>query len=146
MNANADIRPIRIRAGALGENLPKTDLVVSPQHRLLVGDWRCKSLFGEAEMLAPAKALINDLSVTVDYEAEEVEYFHFMFERHEIVFANGVESESFHPGDFGLSTLDEAALEELFLVFPHLEHDVTAFGAPARPVLRTFEARTMLSA
>lgn len=143
---NSDLKPIRIRAGALGENMPAQDLLVSPQHRMLVTDWRCEALFGETEMLAPAKALVNDSTVTVEHGAEEVEYFHFMFRQHEIVFANGVESESFHPGDFGLSTLDQAALEELFLVFPHLEQDVDAFGAPARPVLRTFEARAMMSA
>jgi hypothetical protein len=143
---NPDIRPIRIRAGALGADMPRTDLVVSPQHRMLVDDWRCEALFGETEMLAPAKALVNDRSITVDHDAVEVQYFHFMFDKHEIVYANGVESESFHPGDFGLSTLDEAALNELFLVFPHLAHDVNAFGVPARPVLRTFEARAMLSA
>jgi hypothetical protein len=144
--ANPHIRPIRIRAGALGENMPRADLVVSPQHRMLISGWRCEAMFGEDELLAPAKAMINDSSITVDHDRDEVEYFHFMFEQHEIVFANGVESESFHPGDFGLSTLDEAALEELFTVFPHLEQDAEAFGAPARPVLRTFEARAMMSA
>ncbi|MDF0600827.1 Hint domain-containing protein [Psychromarinibacter sp. C21-152] len=143
---NPKIRPITIKAGALGENLPEADLTVSPQHRMLVKDWRCEALFGETEMLAPAKALVNDHTVTVDHAAEEVEYFHFMFEQHEIVYANGVESESFHPGDFGLSTLDQATLEELFQIFPHLEQDVDAFGAPARPVLRTFEAQAMMSA
>ena len=67
-------------------------------------------------------------------------------DRHEIVYANGVESESFHPGEFGLSTLNEAARKELFTIFPHLEADVSSFGAPARPVLRAFEARAMMSA
>ncbi len=146
VKANPQIRPIKIKAGALGENMPAQDLSVSPQHRMLVSDWRCEAMFGEDEMLVPAKALINDSSVTVDHGAEEVEYFHFMFEQHEIVYANGVESESFHPGDFGLSTLDGAALTELFQVFPHLEQDVNAFGAPARPVLRAFEAHAMLQA
>jgi hypothetical protein len=111
---------------------------------MLVDDWRCEALFGAAEMLAPAHALVNDSTITVDHGAEEVEYFHFMFDQHEIVFANGVESESFHPGDFGLSTLDQPALAELFKVFPHLEQDVEAFGAPARPVLRNFEVRAMM--
>lgn len=146
MARNSDLRPIRIRAGALGPNLPETDLVVSPQHRMLLRDWRCEALFGEDEALAPAKALVNDSTITVDYDCEEVVYVHFMFEQHEIVYANGVESESFHPGEFGLSTLNEAARKELFTIFPHLEADVSSFGAPARPVLRAFEARAMMSA
>ncbi|MAQ83310.1 MAG: hypothetical protein CMH12_08765 [Maritimibacter sp.] len=141
-----NLRPIRIRAGALGENMPERDLLVSPQHRMLVSDWRCEALFGETEMLVPAKALVNDSTVTVEYDADEVVYYHFMFAQHEIVYANGVESESFHPGELGLSTLDMAARDELFRIFPQLDGNVDAFGAPARPVLKNFEAKAMMSA
>jgi len=145
LQQNPAIRPIRIRAGALGVNRPERDLIVSPQHRMLLDDWRCQALFGADEMLAPALALINDSSITVDHGADGVDYYHFMFDRHEIVYANNVESESFHPGDFGLTTLDTPALDELFRVFPHLEQDTAAFGAPARPVLRNFEVRAMMT-
>ena len=126
--------------------MPERDLLVSPQHRMLVSDWRCEALFGETEMLVPAKALVNDSTVTVEYDADEVVYYHFMFAQHEIVYANGVESESFHPGELGLSTLDMAARDELFRIFPQLDGNVDAFGAPARPVLKNFEAKAMMSA
>lgn len=138
------LRPIRIRAGALGDNLPAQDLVVSPQHRMLVSGPECELFIGESEVLVPAKALLNDHSITLDYDATRVEYFHFMCDHHEVVYANGAESESFHPGDFGLSAIDEPVREELFMVFPQLDRDIDSYGPTARPVLKAFEANWLL--
>ncbi|WP_172300279.1 Hint domain-containing protein [Pseudoruegeria sp. HB172150] len=140
-----NLRPIRIRARAFGSTLPERDLLVSQQHRVLIGNWRCDAMFGEDELLVPAKALVNDHSVTVENGTDDVTYYHFSFDSHEIVYANGLEAESFHPGANGLSTLDNAARAELFRVFPHLERDTETFGAPARPVLRAYEARALMS-
>jgi hypothetical protein len=140
---NPHLRPIRFRKDAFGDNLPSQDLVVSPQHRMLFIDLRCELMFGEAEMLAPAKALINDRDILVDRYDGGVEYFHFMCKQHEIVYANGVESESFHPGEFGTSTLEEAARQELYEVFPELRGGTETYGQTARPVLKAFEARLL---
>ena len=139
------IRPIRIAAGALGENMPSQDLVVSPQHRMLLRDWRCEALFGETEMLAPAKALVNDHSVMVDHEAEEVEYFHFMFEQHEVVLSDGAWTESFQPGDQTLASMGDAQREEIYELFPELAETegLEAYTA-ARRSLKKHEARLLL--
>jgi hypothetical protein len=143
LRQNPHLRPIRFCKGAFGDNLPSKDLVVSPQHRMLLADWRCELMFGSPEMLAPAKALLNDHDILIDRGGEGVEYFHFMCKRHEIVYANGIESESFHPGDFGTSTLEDAPRQELFEVFPELRRGTESYGETARPVLKTFEARLL---
>ncbi len=143
--ASPHLRPIRVRAGALGPNMPEQDLVVSPQHRFLLSDWRCEMLFGSEEVLVPAKSLINDHSIMVDRESNDVEYIHFMCDAHQIVYSNGVETESFHPGDVGVATLNPAALEELYMIFPHLEGDLDRFGPPARQSLKGFEADVLVS-
>lgn len=137
------LRPIRIRAGALGDNLPAQDLVVSPQHRMLMSSPECELLTGENEALVPAKAMLNDHSITLDHNAEGVEYFHFMCDRHEVVYANGAESESFHPGDFGMSAIDAVAREELFMIFPQLDRDLDSYGATARLTLKVYEAKLL---
>lgn len=141
--ANPSLRPIRIKAGALGEAKPSRDLSVSGQHCILLDDWRCELLFGEDEVLAPARALINDHSITVDHSVEEVTFYHFMCDAHEIVFSNGVETESFHPDFTGASALDEAKRDELFQLFPELETGVGAFGATARATLNDFEIEVL---
>ncbi|MFD1808336.1 Hint domain-containing protein [Gemmobacter lanyuensis] len=91
------LRPIRFRAGALGSGRPEDDLLVSPQHRMLVQGPAARALFNEAEVLVAAEDLLNDRSIVVDHALREVTYVHILLERHNIVFANGMETESFHP-------------------------------------------------
>lgn len=143
--ADACLRPVRISAGALGAARPVRDLVVSQQHCVLIDDWRCELLFGEDEVLAPAMALLNDSTVTIDHSDEAVTYYHFMFDRHEIVYSNGVETESFHPAAGDISALDEAKRAELFKLFPQLEVDVDAFGPTARATLHGHEVDVLVA-
>lgn len=142
--AEPALRPIHIRAGALGEAKPTRDLKVSQQHCVLLDDWRCELLFGEDEVLAPARALLNDSTITVDRSDEEVTYYHFMFDRHEIVYSNGVETESFHPAFSGTETVEEDKRTELFLLFPELEGDASAYGQTARTTLKGYEVDVLM--
>ena len=114
------LRPIRIRAGALGEGVPSSDLMVSPQHRILVRSKIADRLFGALEVLVAAKQLLALDGVEIADEVEGVEYFHFAFDQHEIVIANGTETESLYPGPEALKSIKESAREELFAIFPDL--------------------------
>lgn len=143
---DTSLRPIRIQAGALGDAKPSQDLVVSQQHCVLLEDWRCELLFGEDEVLAPAMALLNDSSIQVDHSDNAVTYYHFMFDTHEIVYSNGVETESFHPAFAGVAALDDAKREELFKLFPELEFDATSYGQTARTTLKGFEVDVLMAA
>jgi len=75
----------------------------------------------------------------------EVTYVHFLLDRHEIVFAEGATTESFHPGTQGFDALADPAREELFAIFPELRADLTVYGPAARRCLRRHEALLMLS-
>ena len=143
--ADATLRPVRIAAGALGAAKPERDLVVSQQHCILIDDWRCELLFGEDEILAPAIALLNDATVTVDHSGDDVTYYHFMFDSHEIVYSNGAETESFHPAAGGIDSLEEAKRAELFKLFPELEYDAEAFGPRVRATLHGHEVDVLMS-
>ena len=92
--------PVRIRKGALGND---ADLIVSQQHRMLIGDWRAELFFGEAEVLVAAKHLVNGDTIHL-LPGGEVEYFHLLFEKHQIVWAEGIPSESYFPGHFATQT------------------------------------------
>lgn len=141
--ARPHLRPVRIRAGALGENRPVRDLLVSPQHRVLLGGWRAELLFGEDEVLAPAKALVNDDTIRIDTAAEEVEYFHILFDTHQIMLTEGLPTESFHPQEYSLNALDRAVRDEILSLFPALA-DMRGQGKTARLSLRPWEARMLL--
>ncbi|MCP5073084.1 MAG: Hint domain-containing protein [Rhodobacteraceae bacterium] len=143
LQAYPKLRPIRIRKDAFGDGLPDRDMWVSPQHRMLISSQRALLEHGEREVLAPAKGLLNDYSVTVDYGIRETEYIHILFDRHEIVFANGAPTESFHPGMTAMSAIDNDARTELFEVFPELETEPARYGPSARFSLRVQEAESL---
>ncbi len=138
--ATGDLAPILIRKGALGND---RDLRVSPQHRMLLQGWQAEMLFGEQEVLATAKSLVNDHSILRD-EGGEVEYFHILFDTHEIISAEGAPSESFHPGEQGWKALDQATRDEILTLFPELADGLFEdYGASARTSLKHSEGQLL---
>lgn len=141
--AYPDLRPIRISAGALGDNLPAADLRVSPQHRILVRDWRAEVMFGEPQVLVTAKSLVNDSTIRVEHGCTDVDYFHVLCDQHEILLAEGAETESFYPGPQALASLSPATRAELEHLFPDLLD--AAFGDMAAPALKSYETRALMA-
>ncbi|MGL5009979.1 MAG: Hint domain-containing protein [Paracoccaceae bacterium] len=134
------LRPVRIRAGALGVGVPDGDLLVSPQHRMLVKGSAARALFYSTEVLVAAEDLLNDHSIMVDQTQREVTYIHLLLEAHNIIFANGLETESFHPSNTALETIEPVQREGLFGILPGLADDPRAYGDYARRNLSGSEA------
>ena len=134
------LRPIRFRAGAFGNDRPEPDLIVSPAHRMLIKGAAAQTLFGTTEVLVRAEDLLNDTTITVDYVLREVTYIHILLERHNIVFANGVETESFHPSNTALEMIDPAQRDVLMAVMPQVAINPEAYGDYARRNLSASEA------
>ncbi len=134
------LAPIRIKAGTLGNS---RDVVVSPQHRVLLKGGELEVLFGQNEALVAARHLVNGDTITVE-EGGEVEYFHILFDQHEIVYSEGMPSESFHPGAVGLSGMARRTRREIIELFPQLETDVAAYGASCRQSLKAHEAKVAM--
>ncbi len=130
---NKNIRPIRIQAGALGKNLPSEDLFVSPQHRILIKSEITVRMFDTAEVLVAAKKLTDIEGVTRVDSCEEVEYFHFLFDQHEIVYSHSLPTESLFTGKQALMSVGEAARKEIFYLFPELNRK-DHLPNPARPI------------
>lgn len=128
--------PITFRAGVLGNT---RDLQVSPLHRMLLTGWKAEMLFGESEVLACAKHLVNGDTIFSD-PCAEVTYYHLMFDQHEIVFSEGCPSESFYPGPATLGSVEYEVREELFALFPELRSTPGVYGPTARRCLRGREA------
>ncbi len=139
-----ELRPVFVPANSLGTGLPARDLTVSPQHRLMLGGWEVQLNFALDQVLAPAVSLCGKSGIHVDQACTEVEYFHFMFDHHEVVFSEGLPSESFLVGDTIRDGMDQAQLEEILTLFPELATRKNREAiTPARPILKTFEARTL---
>ena len=136
--------PIRVAKGALGAGLPFADLLLSPQHRLQVSDWRTEYLFAECNVLVAAKHLVNGKTITVEIDAATVTYHHLLFDAHEIVSANGAPAESLHPGDVAMDAIDTASRTEILQLFPELPGHIETTRTAHR-VLRSFEAQAVAS-
>lgn len=142
MTANASLWPIRMRENALSPGVPGRDLLVSPQHRVYLQDWKAELLFGESQVLVPAKSLINDQDIFRDRTVDGIEYFHILFDEHQIIFTEGAPTESFHPGAYTMSELDMAVRDELIELFPELRL-ANSYGPVARQSLRPWEAKLL---
>ena len=140
LTRHRQLRPVRFRAGSLGNGLPYSDLMVSRQHRMLVGGWRAELFFGVPEVLAPAIGMVNEVDIFVDSEAASVTYYHLLFDHHEIVTANGVASESLHSGEMAMMAVGA----ELDLIFP--DAPVLEGRPTARPIACRTETRAALAA
>jgi len=99
-------------------------------------------MFGQWEVLAAAKHLMNWDGIYQE-DTEKITYYHLLFDAHEIVYAEGAPSESFHPGVVGMSSLEEDVREEVYDLFPELRADPKAFGPAARKSLKKDEARLL---
>ena len=120
LEANPKLRPIRISAGAMGLNLPQQDLVVSRQHRMLVKSRISARMFDTPEVLVSAIKLCAMPGIYVDEDVTQVEYFHMLFDCHQVVYANGAQSESLFTGPQALKALPSEAREEIETLFPEI--------------------------
>ncbi|MBV0911668.1 Hint domain-containing protein [Anianabacter salinae] len=138
------MRPVLIRKDAFGEGCPARDTMVSPQHRMLRAGPAAELYFDEPEVLVAAKDLTGLDGVHRVAPAAGVLYVHLMFDRHEVVLADGCWSESFQPGDYSLSGIDQGQRSEIYALFPELEtpKGLGSYVA-ARRSLKTHEARLL---
>ncbi|PZR00708.1 MAG: hemolysin-type calcium-binding protein [Cereibacter sphaeroides] len=140
LHAMPHLRPIRIRSNAFGIGQPDEELIVSPQHRMLVRGRAAQALFNTDEVLVAAEDLLNDVSIMVDRTLREVTYVHVLLEAHQVVWANGLETESFHPANTSLDMIDPAQHAALLAVAPHIAADPQGYGDFARRNLSGPEA------
>ena len=141
--AMPDLRPVRICEGSLGNGRPHRDLTVSPDHRLLVTGKAARALWGDDEVLVSARDLVNGAGIRRDMDAKSVIYYHLMLEDHQILVANGVETESFHPAAAKLDSIADEQRQRLYDVMPELANDPATYGPTSRRMLSRAEAAMM---
>ena len=140
----AHLKPVLIRKGALGNDLPERDMMVSPNHRVLVANEKTALYFEEREVLVAAKHLTGMEGIDV-VEVSGTSYIHVMFDRHEVILSDGTWTESFQPGDMSLAGIGEEQRQEIFELFPELatKDGIEGYTA-ARRSLKKHEASLLV--
>ncbi|NOR64250.1 MAG: type I secretion protein [Rhodobacteraceae bacterium] len=126
------LTPVRFKVGALDNT---GDILVSPMHRMLVSGPRAELLFGAPELLAYAKDLCDGDRIYRE-PTDSIEYFHILFDDHQIIKAHGCWSESFAPHKDAVDAFAQQGREEILKLFPHLDKD----WQDALPTLSAVEA------
>lgn len=129
-------RLYRINADTFGLGRPATDVTLGPAARLLNRDPAIRNALGCEAALAPVTSLEDGNSVVALNPVSPVRVYHLAFESHQVILANGIEVESYHPGpDAHYSMSSE--LRELFVsLFPHID-SLQGFGRVLWPRFET---------
>jgi len=124
-------RPVEIKSGAFGPDLPRRPLILSPQHRVMVHRGT------RDEGLIAVKKLDGIPRVRRMAGKRMVTYIALLCPQHEILFANDLPVESFFPGPQALRSLKPMDQARLWVALPHLARQ--GYSLPARPVLRSVQ-------
>lgn len=120
--------PVLFAPGTIGNHAP---LRLSQQHRVLIRSPMAEMMFGAAEVLVPAKALVDGVGVRFD-PCDSVQYVHVLLPEHHLLLAEGAACESLLLGDQARDIVD-------------LPEGAFGCGArPARPVLSFAEAIALI--
>ncbi|MEM9583890.1 MAG: Hint domain-containing protein [Pseudomonadota bacterium] len=142
VQAEGVMAPIDIAADTFGTHRA---LSVSPQHRIMIRDLKAELLFGQDEVLVAAKDLINDRTVLQRHSGQSVTYVHILFDEHQVVWSEGLLTESFLPGPQTMNGFEADTVNEICALFPELDPETgLGYGTAARISLRAFEAKLLM--
>ena len=139
LRAAPHLRPILFEAGSLAPGVPARRTRLSPQHRVLMTGPQAELHFEDSEVFAKAKHLTGRGGVGRDDHSRSVTYVHLLLDRHEVLMADGMWSESFRPGETIRRDGDADMMAELDELFPDILHAIDR-SKLARPELRRWEA------
>jgi len=143
ISLNPRLLPIRISAGAFGSGLPARDLLVSPQHRVLLSSKVSARMFDKPEILVAAKHLTDLDGVDIEHNITQVTYHHLLFNTHQILRSNGTWTESLFLGQQAIRSLPDDAVEEIFSLFPEFRGNTPPLST-ARTVVPGRRARNLV--
>lgn len=136
ITGNDRVLPIRIEAGALGDDVPGRDLFVSPEHAIVIDG-----------LYLPARLLVNGATIRQVDCADRLEYFHVELDSHDVIFAEGAAAETFVDCDNRGMFYNAAEFAELYPdAGPADREPYAALLALAEPGLPAVRARLLARA
>ncbi len=138
------LRPVMVRAGALGGGLPLWDLRVSRQLRIQVSSAIAERMFGSSDVLVAAIRLTELLGIYVEDHQDALNYHHLVFDHHQVVLAEGAPAESFYTGRDAIAALNPDARGEILTLFPQLARKARKMR-PAFPIPERVQQKQLIA-
>lgn len=142
--ATEEALPILISQGALGAGRPARDLIVSPQHKVLISGAAAERHAGVSEVLVPAKGLTRLSGIRRMKGKRRVTYYHVLLQRHAILLSERLASESFYPGPMALRMLRIDQRLDIHRKLPGLRDN--GYGPTARQCLTRRQTQALARA
>ena len=137
------VKLTRFTADAMGHGRPMQDLILGPRARVLLRDARCLPFTETTAAYVPARSFMDGVSVIEVTPAAPVTVYHLALAQQGTLRVNGLEIESYHPGDSVEAMMEPRMLSLFKDLFPHVP-SLSAFGEMAHPRLTKFEVEQIL--
>lgn len=122
----------RIVADAFGMSRPSSYLMAGPAARILHTPDKLRAAAGTSKMLTPVRSFVDGENVVDVVPPAPVQLFHICLQHHAVIFAGGLEVETYHPGA-GATHAVSHNLRHIYLsMFEHIRH-VADFGPMVFP-------------
>jgi hypothetical protein len=129
--------PVRLNARAIGPMMPQRPITVAPAHGILVPGYLLADEKAVVGGLLPARALAGSTdSAFFDRDASDDVFYNFVFSRHEIFWASGLQVESFQPEAAIVGRIDLGFREDLIRHFPALKRKADPFPKMEYPKVK----------
>lgn len=139
---NDRARLFRISADTFGLNKPGQDIMLAPRAHILLRDAACKPMFGLDHAFAPIRAFDDGMNVVSVSPMSPVSLFNVAFDRQATIKVNGLEVETYHPGPYGETLMDDEMMYSLLRLFPHVRN-LSDFGTQTIDRLTAFEVKSL---
>jgi Hint domain len=133
--------PVLFKAGALGQGLPRRDLLVSPQHRMMIRSPVAARMFASAEILVPACQLAGQPGIARAKPDGGIDYIHVLLDHHAVIYAEGAPTETLFLGEQVHEQLSQRDVDRIRSVLPY-GPDFSM--QPARPLVRGGRLKRLL--
>ena len=140
MNGNVQLKPVKIPAYSLGSCLPRHDLYVSRQHRMILRSSIVERMFGVKEVLVAAHVLTDLPRIEFSKVNDNLDYYHLLLDRHEIIYAEGAPTETLLLATETKTLIPEDALAPIIEKYPLIKHADDA----VRLIPRLKQQRTLI--
>ena len=140
MNISSDYAPIRLKPRAVGPMMPQKDLLVAPDHRLLIPGFRLAGVPDDTSMLTEARKIAGSSdAVYADTSLDSVTYYQLVFDQHQVLAANGLPVESFLPDAAAIQALGGEMRDALEERYPELCDEPDTYPEATFPIAAEVE-------